>query len=142
MAERGIPVLALAPGSKKPRKGSRGVSEATTLKGHVTLWWSQHPDANLGLACGYAFDVLDIDVAKGGQWPGGQTMPLYGIARTPSGGWHLYVPVGWLSDRTLRGQGWDYQAAGSYVVAPPSPGYEWIMGWRSEVDVTTLPNSP
>ena len=142
MAESGLPILALAPGSKKPRRGSHGVSEATCDTATIAQWWDCTPNANVGLACGQLFDVLDIDVRKGGRWPARQTIPLYAIARTPSGGWHLYVPVGWLADRTMRGEGWDYQAKGAYVVAPPSPEYEWIMGWRSEAEVTTLPDLP
>ena len=138
LARDGIPVVALAPGSKKPRRGSRGVSEATTLVGNITLWWSNHPDANLGLACGHQFDVIDIDPRSGGRFPVGQTLPIHAMVRTPSGGWHLYVPVGLLSDRTLHKPGWDYQARGAYVVAPPSPGYEWVVGWSSEAQLVSF----
>lgn len=138
LAGHGIPVLALAPGSKKPRRGSRGVNEATTITGHITLWWANTPNANLGLACGHKFDVIDIDPRKGGRWPSGQTLPLHALVSTPSGGWHLYVPVGLLSDTTMRGDGWDYQARGAYVVAPPSPGYEWVIGWSDVAKPFTL----
>lgn len=139
MTKLGIPVLALAPGSKKPQRGSKGVRDATTSMHVVDLWWSTTPAANLGFACGVKFDVLDIDPRSGGRWPAGQTMPLHGIVGTPSGGWHLYVPVGWLYDSTRRGKGWDYQAAGSYVVGPPSPGYRWLQQWSDEAAEVMLP---
>lgn len=135
MAENGVPVLALAPGSKKPQRGSKGVLDATTSIHVVNLWWDKTPAANIGVGCGVKFDVLDIDPRSGGKWPAGQTFPLHGLVVTPSGGWHLYLPVGWLFDSTRRGRGWDYQSAGAYVVAPPSPGYRWLVGWRDAVDV-------
>jgi hypothetical protein len=35
--------------------------EATTNRARVLAWWTRHPQANIGLACGQLFDVLDLD---------------------------------------------------------------------------------
>jgi hypothetical protein len=38
-----------------------GVREATTNRARVLAWWTRFPLANIGLACGQHFDVLDLD---------------------------------------------------------------------------------
>jgi putative DNA primase/helicase len=44
-----------------------GVKEATTNRARVVAWWTRHPRANIGLACGHLFDVLDVDGPEGSQ---------------------------------------------------------------------------
>lgn len=128
-AQAGIPVLALAAGSKKPRRGSRGVHDATTDAHTLRQWWScdRH---NLGLACGHRMDVLDIDPRNGGK-PPTTAITVHAIVQTP-GGWHFYLPVGAFFDATHHGQGWDYLSRGSYVAAPPTFGYSWLIEWRDD----------
>ena len=38
-----------------------GVNDATTNRARVLAWWTRHPRANIGLATGHRFDVLDVD---------------------------------------------------------------------------------
>jgi hypothetical protein len=78
------PLGALAP---------HGVKDATTNRARILAWWTSHPQANIGLATGHRFDVLDVDgpagthairalaAAHGLQSSG----PL---VRTGGGGWH------------------------------------------------------
>jgi hypothetical protein len=42
-----------------------GLKQATTNRARILAWWSQHPQANVGLACGHRFDVLDFDGPAG-----------------------------------------------------------------------------
>ena len=55
------------PGCGQPGKhplGSlvpHGVKDATANRARVLAWWTRYPQANIGLACGHAFDVLDLD---------------------------------------------------------------------------------
>ena len=50
------------PGCGQPAKhplGSlvpHGVKDATTNRARVLAWWTRHPQANIGLACGHRFD--------------------------------------------------------------------------------------
>jgi hypothetical protein len=44
-----------------------GVNDATTNRARIAAWWTQHPHANIGLATGHAFDVLDIDGPTGAK---------------------------------------------------------------------------
>jgi Bifunctional DNA primase/polymerase, N-terminal len=98
-------------------------------------WW-RWPDANLGLATGRRFDVLDLDGDQGvealrtifqiapWQHPGP-------VARSGSGGWHLlYAPTG-LGNRVGLLPGVDWRGRGGLIVAPPSQHvsgrrYAWV----------------
>jgi hypothetical protein len=44
-----------------------GVKDATCNRARVLAWWTRHPQANIGLATGYRFDVLDVDGPEGEQ---------------------------------------------------------------------------
>jgi hypothetical protein len=41
-----------------------GVKDATTNRARILAWWTRHPQANIGLATGHRFDVLDVDGPK------------------------------------------------------------------------------
>ena len=42
-----------------------GVKDATTNRARILAWWTRHPQANIGLATGHTFDVLDVDGPEG-----------------------------------------------------------------------------
>jgi hypothetical protein len=110
-------------------------------------WWRRWPGANLGLATGRRFDVLDLDGAQGmealravlsitpWQHPGP-------VARTGGGGWHLlYAPTG-LGNRVGLLPGLDWRGHGGLIVAPPSQHrsggrYTWVHPLTA-----TLPTVP
>jgi hypothetical protein len=71
-----------------------GLEQATTDPAQIGQWWLEAPRANVILATGVAFDVLDAGAGPGeaiarqleqAGWDG----PL---ARTGAGRWHLYLP--------------------------------------------------
>jgi hypothetical protein len=139
-ATHGIPVLPLR--GKLPRipkrAGGHGVHDATCDPDTILAWWRLWPDANIGLRCGIAFDVVDVEVAgrqslerllaAGGEPIGGPRV------RTGSGGWHLYVEPTGQPDKIGVLEHVDYRAADRYVVAPPSrhpetgQPYRWVQG--------------
>ena len=91
----------------------------------VGEWWRRWPDANLGLATGRAFDVLDVDGDRGVEAlraalsidPAEHLGP---VARTGGGGWHLlYAPTG-LGNRVGLLAGVDWRGRDGLIVAPPS----------------------
>lgn len=129
-ARRGWQVFALAPGQKIPRKGTRGVLDATTDEDVIANWWRAVPDANIGIACGAASDllVIDIDPRHDGDKSfealkaiHGDVPPTVAVA-TGGGGDQLYFRhVDGLSSGAGRlGKGIDHRGTGGYVVAPPS----------------------
>jgi hypothetical protein len=136
-AERGWPVIALAPRSKQPliatRDGGRGVHDATTDPTLITRWWARCPDANIGLAAGAAFWCLDCDF-KGWEPPqpdGADSLavlveqfgklPPTVQQLTGGGGWQfLFAPDVRIGNGVGTLPGLDTRASGGYVVASPS----------------------
>ena len=98
---------------------------ASTDPATVGEWWRRWPDANLGLATGRRFDVLDLDGDLGVEAlraalsiaPPEHPGP---VARTGGGGWHLlYAPTG-LGNRVGLLAGVDWRGRHGLIVAPPS----------------------
>jgi hypothetical protein len=121
-----------------------GLKEATTNRARVLAWWTQRPQANVGLACGHRFDVLDLDGPAGVQAlrafaaEYGVRLPDRGpVVRSgrEEGGWHYYLAPAGLPRRPRLLEGVDYQALGGYVVAPPSrhaTGHRYA--WARDLD--------
>jgi Bifunctional DNA primase/polymerase, N-terminal len=98
---------------------------ASTDPATVAGWWRCWPDANLGLATGRRFDVLDLDRTEGVEAlraavqiaPWEHPGP---VARSGGGGWHLlYAPTG-LGNRVGMLPGVDWRGQGGLIVAAPS----------------------
>lgn len=128
-ASQGVPVFPLRPGHKKPLPGSHGVDDATTDAATVAAWWAQHPDANIGAACGVLFDVVDVDGPGGAAsldalYPGGWPATVARVRTPRPGGLHCYVPTMGapvkVGGRGGLPKGVDTRGAGGYVVLPPS----------------------
>jgi hypothetical protein len=116
-----------------------GVKDATTNRARVLAWWTRHPQANIGLATGHAFDVLDVD-GPAGERAIRQLAAAHGLAssgplvRTGGGGWHFYLaPTGLGNVHPRDLDHVDWRGRGGYVVAPPSRHasghpYQWLAG--------------
>lgn len=170
-AEQGVPTFALRPGRKHPFGGCReqcreisgqrprcpgphmcghdqchGLSDATTDPDRMNRWWQATPQANIGLATGHLFDIVDID------GPAGQASRMahwddifaaidtdsIGKVSTPRpGGMHIYVPATGEGNSTQIVTDVDYRGIGGYCIGPPSviapggadsPGaYTWLV---------------
>lgn len=139
-ASWGWPVFPLRPHTKIPAT-RHGFKDATTDIDRIRAWWTRHPDANIGLPTGHAFDVIDIDVPAGA--PAFAKLAaadgeIHGHAATSSGGAHFYVkPTG---RGNSAGGGVDYRGLGGYVVAPPSTlgpkGRSWSWVYRPSPIIT------
>jgi P4 family phage/plasmid primase-like protien len=145
--ELGWAVFPVAPNAKRPLTPN-GFKDATKSVFAAKRWWEKYPDANIGIATGMVskLAVVDIDVKNGAKGREsiekvkGMTPTL--MAKTPSGGWHLY----YLLEEPLKSRngllpGVDLKADGGYVVAPGSKiddnPYEWF---DAEAHLTALPN--
>jgi hypothetical protein len=104
----------------------RGLHDASRDPNVVAAWWTRHPNANIGLATGHVFDVLDIDGTAGAaairQFAAEHSLVSSGpLVRTGSGGWHYVVAPTGLGNPHPRGLDQvDWRGRGGYVVAPPS----------------------
>jgi hypothetical protein len=142
-ARQGFPVFPLVPNGKTPLT-AHGHLDASMSGADITEWWSQWPDANIGIACGeQSFDVLDVDTKRkvdGRHVPDSRAMDylsevvkagwLRGAWRTvttPSGGLHFYFrgTSGQRPGKTCNGPDgtpwpFDFRTTGGYVAVPPS----------------------
>jgi hypothetical protein len=133
------------PGCGQPAKhplGSlvpHGVKDATTNRARVLAWWTRHPQANIGLATGHTFDVLDVDGPAGEQaiqaFAAKHGLQSSGpLVRTGGGGWHYYLaPTGLGNASPVGLEHVEWRGRGGYVVAPPSRHasghpYQWLPG--------------
>jgi hypothetical protein len=116
-----------------------GVNDATTNRARVLAWWTRHPQANIGLATGHAFDVLDVD-GPTGEHAIRALAAAHGLrssgplVRTGGSGWHFYLAPTGLGNVHPQGLAQvDWRGRGGYVVAPPSRHasghpYQWATG--------------
>lgn len=129
----GWPVFPLRPGQKVPAT-PHGFKDATTDVDRIRAYWERVPNANIGIATGHAFDVIDVDLPDGpAQWHEMSTKPgapdVHGIVSTASGGRHFLIPPTGRGNSARIQPGIDYRGRGGYVVAPPSwrgdHGHKW-----------------
>ena len=146
LADLGWHVFPLAPGSKKPARGSAGQDDATCDVERVLEWWTDMPAANIGVHCRpsglYVIDLDRHDPAADGVESWRRLAGEHGhrpttMVRTAGGGFHLYyrAPAGVELRNTAGklGPGIDTRGNG-YVVAPPSVGdgrpYAPLEAWH------------
>ena len=145
-AKNGFYVIPLVENSKRPLI-SDWQNRATTNPLQIDSWWTDHPNANIGIACEVSnLIVIDLDTSKGAEpfspWNelgaksgedvlkeicrkagDSQLFETYSV-KTPSGGKHLYF-----YDQTIaikqgtEVNGWwrvDTRSKGGYIVAEGS----------------------
>lgn len=136
LADRGMSVFPLRPGTKRPAVQRDWEGCATTDVEKIERWWHRAP-YNIGVATGPSrLVVVDLDAPHDGGQHGRQV--LADLARkadaeipretftvvTPGGGWHLYFrapdEVTLTNTAGRLGPRIDTRAVGGYVVAPGS----------------------
>lgn len=137
-------------GEKTPLT-SNGFKAATKTQRIIERWWSDWPDAAVGLPTGSAtgFFALDIDNKPGGangfDWLSDMEAehgPLPPTARvtSPNGGLHIYFKyVVGTRNRGALGAGVDIRSEGGYVLAAGSTmhdgrTYKWVDDIREIAD--------
>jgi len=149
------PVFPLIPKDKRPLTND-GFKSATSDRDTILAWWNQWPEANIGLATGIAFDVLDVD-GEVGRKELLKVLDSIGVTYRHAGpvvitgkGWHYYfAPTGHGNRANIRGDGdtktnLDFRGLGGYVVAPPSlhplgHRYRWDATRPPKLDLPTAP---
>jgi hypothetical protein len=145
--------------AKHPRL-KNGLNSASKSPAVVTEWWGNTYSAtsNVGIRTGRESHivVLDLDLQKPGAQPaieawlaskGGWGAPR--IARTGSGGLHLYYRYPFLTDeQTIKNAvqldgviGLDVRGDGGYVLAPPSINANGTYTWLNDAEPGDLPAS-
>jgi hypothetical protein len=127
-----------------------GLREATTNRARVLAWWTRHPQANIGLATGHRFDVLDVDGTDGEAairaFAAEHSLESSGpLVRTGGDGWHYYLaPTGLGNVHPAGLVHVDWRGRGGYVVAPPSRhhsghAYAFMVGRDLDAPLTEVP---
>lgn len=143
-AEQGLAVFPLD--GKKPlaKLVPNGFKNATKDLATINRWWSEIPNANIGIATGAMSNglvVIDLDVDDKKNLDGIKALmeweatngklPKTATVKTGRGGRHLYYKADKETHcRTGIYEGIDIRGKGGYVVAPPSVHdngnlYEW-----------------
>jgi hypothetical protein len=151
-AARGWPVFPVNARTKRPLI-TDWPNQATTDPEVIRAIWGRNPRAGIGIVTGSksGLVVVDLDVKNAKDGPGNwdrylQSKDVYlpetVTVRTRSGGQHRYyrVPEGadYTNSAGTVAEGVDVRGTGGYVVAPPTPGYEFI----TELDGAMLPELP
>jgi putative DNA primase/helicase len=133
LAERGWRVLPCEERGKRPLT-LRGSHDGTSDLSRVSEWWRRWPGANIGLATGADYFVVDTDGLLGAAWLEGVELPDTLTARTARGR-HLFFRcpdgVTVLNSASKISLNVDIRGDGGLVVASPSihptgVRYEWL----------------
>jgi len=137
-SDRGWKIFPCRPKDKTPLV--KWQDEATNDMRKIEAWWSQYPDANVGLATGKRSGLfaLDIDAGHGGVETLNHLIQKYGqlpntpMSNTGGGGYHYLFSYTTEVRNTASkiGAGIDTRGDGGYIVVPPSlhpsgKNYEW-----------------
>lgn len=125
--DQGWAVFPLVPNTKRPLTDN-GFKDASKDIAQIQKWWTEHPNANVGLATGKMSGIVavDVDVKEGAKGRESisqlKGLPPTLTVSTPSGGWHLYYtcPPEGLRSRVGVLPGIDVRGDGGYVVASGS----------------------
>ena len=133
---------------KHPRT-LHGLKDATCEEPRIQEWWSQWPDANVGIVTGAksGLVVVDIDPRNGGDDSFADLERTYGSlpktiqSLTGGGGQHYFFqhPGGSIKSRPMA-EGVDVKADGGYVVAPPSEHFSGrTYAWEGSSHLDDIP---
>lgn len=141
-ASKGMAVFPLKVRAKEPLT-KHGVKDATTNFNTIKDWWTKHPNANIGIACGMKSGgllVIDLDEKPNGisgsdtlhNWERENgNLPETVRSITGKGGAHILYRVDHAEKNKVNLlEGVDIRSDDGYIVAPPSihPNgrpYEW-----------------
>lgn len=146
-ARNGWSVIPVQPKGKVPLVPWQAFTSQRATEEQINAWWSETPDANVGLVTGVVSGLVAVDIDPD---RGGQARPIYGeaptslIAKTGGGGYHLFYkhPGGRVGNQVTP-EGIDVRGDGGFVVVAPSvhssgSSYEWV---RSGSAGATLPRT-
>lgn len=120
LTRKGIPVFPCK--LDKSPYVARGFYAATRKRKQIIAWWTQWPDALIGVPTGKKskIDVLDVDAIEAiANLP---AIPLTRRHRTRRGGYHYLFEVGGLATRQKVWPDVDTRGQGGYVVWWPAHG--------------------
>jgi hypothetical protein len=156
-AARGLPVFRLVPGDKVPYAGSRGLLDATLDLATIERWWTETPDANIGVRLdGHLAVDVDTDAAgwrdslrlwRDNGWPLPPTLTQLTGEHRGRRGFHLIykAPPG-VKFNPHPWPGIDIKVgATGYVVGAPSrhpSGVRYELVWKPPITKPPVAEAP
>lgn len=139
----GFSVIPIIPGKKKPLIKWQPYQKERATKEQITEWWTQTPNANIGIVTGKVSNLFVIDLDKHDPAYNEETVMQYipdniecPVVNTPKGGQHLYFlpPEEEITIGARFIPGCDFRGEGGYVLAPPSVNgngkpYSWYVNY-------------
>lgn len=129
LAAKGFKVFPIQAGAKFPPLIKDWPTLATSDEATIQSWWTQWPEANIGIHTAGLL-VVDVDPKKGGDESLKQLEKDHVLAETlttitPTGGRHLYFKLaedtsGVANSVERLGKGLDVRSSNGYVLAPGS----------------------
>ena len=152
-ADLGYPVFPCANAENPAPLTPHGFHDATTDLDQISAWWTERPDACIGLA---TKDLLAVDVDQpDNPWLADDPERAHSLAAaptsiTPGGGRHHIFrrPAGknWKCSVGKLAPHVDTRTDGGYIVVPPSTrpdgGYRWVKGCELDVPPAQIPEPP
>jgi KaiC/GvpD/RAD55 family RecA-like ATPase len=147
--QRGWAVFPLKPGEKVPLT-KNGFLDASTSAEQIAAWWTDKPNANIGIATGEVSGIVVVDV-DGPQGEAAMTafgpMPATPVSLTGKGRHLIFLrpAAGFKNSAGKLGPKIDTRGDGGYIVAPPSAHpnggrYHWAKGLHpAKIEVAELP---
>lgn len=130
--DAGLHPIPCEPGGKRPLVSWKDYQDRLPTADEVDHWWSQWPNANVGLILGRGMFAVDIDSFEGREnlERAGVKLPDDAPISATGKGAHVFLS-GTCGDRVGLVKGVDIRGVG-YVVAPPSvhPSgriYTWVI---------------
>lgn len=134
LAEKGLSIFIVEPGSKRPLGGHSWYTRQSSEPEQIADWFAETPNANFGVHTGDSYVVIDLDVKphQNGVLEFRRLCEENGIddflleldtliVRTPGGGYHLYFRVPFpCANKNYFPDGIDVRGAIGYVVGPGS----------------------
>jgi len=146
-AKKGYPVFPILANQKAPPLIKEWQKQATTDTERITEWWTQWPDANIGIHC-VGLTVIDID-GKDNPWltnlKSTEHVELLKapFAVTPRGGRHVVFKGSTKTGVAKLAEKVDTRSDGGYIVVYPSTVDGKLYQWVQELTpVDTLPPVP
>lgn len=130
LAEAGFSIVPISPASKRPLEKWKGLQEEAADEEVIGRWWSDYPDADVGVVTGQVSGivVIDCDSDEAIELVNAQGIDSPVRVRTKRG-LHLYFAHNGSRVRNAvnwRGMsGVDVRGDGGYVKVPPSTNYSW-----------------
>jgi Protein of unknown function (DUF3987)/Bifunctional DNA primase/polymerase, N-terminal/Primase C terminal 2 (PriCT-2) len=152
-AKQGLPVFPCNAMNKSPLT-TRGFKDATTDAGQLAMWWTQHPNALIGMPTGQITDrvVIDLDVKHGKDGiarfrellSANQTSPISTLIISTAGGGQHWVykwpGLRFKSSTDKIGAGIDTRGDGGYVIVPPSSDHRGQYTVLTDAPIAPLPS--